>query len=356
MLLLQEFGFQVTFMSPQNTSFMENYTASLQQRGIEALYSPYVHSFSDHMKDHAKRYDLIVVCRADIAAEVLPTLETYCPDTPIIFNTIDLHFLRLERNFDVSRDWKIREKAEHYKRLEPWLIENTQATVVYSGHERNLLISMGLPEHKIFVFPLLIKSLDRKPKSFSERKGLVFVGGFQHTPNVDAIQYFCREIMPKIKSIDPEIILRVAGSNTPREVLDLQSESVEILGHVEDVLPLFESARLSIGPLRFGAGLKGKVATSMACGTPVVASEIAVEGMDLEPRKHFLLAQDTSGFVEEITRAYNNEELWNSLSANATLKAEELWGYNAGVRDLSKLLAYIGLECVIPPRKEIEFF
>jgi len=94
----------------------------------------------------------------------------------------------------------------------------------------------------------------------------------------------------------------------------------------------------------------------MVCGTPVVAGEIAVEGMNLEPRKHFLLAQDASGFVEETTRAYNNEELWNSLSANATLKAEELWGYNAGVRDLSKLLAYIGLECVIPPRKEIEFF
>jgi glycosyltransferase involved in cell wall biosynthesis len=161
--------------------------------------------------------------------------------------------------------------------------------------------------------------------------------------------------MPLLVKAAPEIKLRVVGSNPPQSVLELKNENVEIVGYVENLGEELQAARLSVAPLRFGAGLKGKVATSMANGTPVVASGIAVEGMDIKMNTDYLLANSPEDFVRQIFRAYGDATLWNELSINSKTQAESLWGFHAGALNLNELLERLNLHLELPTQR-VRFF
>jgi hypothetical protein len=118
MLILREFGFQVTFASPMNFNIEKSEALLLQRNGIEVLYHPYVGELSEHLKAHGSQYDLVLGCRANVLAESLPLIEKYCPNVPVIFHTADLHFLRLEREASLSKDWAVAKNAEEYRKLE----------------------------------------------------------------------------------------------------------------------------------------------------------------------------------------------------------------------------------------------
>jgi GT2 family glycosyltransferase len=350
MLLLREFGFQVTFLAPQDPRFMNGYTQNLQRNGIEVLYEPYVKSLRHHLETHGERYDMIISCRADVTKAALPILRMYCPGTPVVFHTADLHFLRLERQGSVNHDFETVTQAAKYKELELFLVQKADLTIVHSKFERDLLESLGVNGEKILVSPLLIESPEESSPHIS-RNGIVFVGGFNHPPNVDAMLYFCRDVMKEFSRMAPEIQLSIVGSNVPPEVASLEAHNIRVLGYVEDLDKVLDAARVSIAPMRFGAGLKGKVARSMANGTPVVASSIAIEGMDLEPGVHYLLANTTKEFLAQILSVYNDETLWNQVSLNSKKASEMLWGFEAGLKNIGELLKRLGIEIDSPQQK-----
>jgi glycosyltransferase involved in cell wall biosynthesis len=143
----------------------------------------------------------------------------------------------------------------------------------------------------------------------------MYIGGFQHTPNVDAVLYFVQSIYPLIKLNLPDIKFYILGSKPPDEIVDLATDSsIVVTGYLEDVAPYFNRCRLSVAPLRYGAGLKGKVITSLSYGLPMVASTIACEGIGLEDEINILIADDPAEFAEKVIRLYTDATLWNRLS------------------------------------------
>ena len=154
-------------------------------------------------------------------------------------------------------------------------------------------------------------------QSFAQRRDLVFVGGFRHPPNVDAAVWFAREVFPGIRARLPQVVFHCIGSDPSEAILALSAlDGVVVHGHVPDLLPAMEGMRIAVAPLRYGAGVKGKVNLSMAHGQPVVATSCGVEGMHLQDGNDVLVADDVHAFAEAVVRLYQDEELWNRLARN----------------------------------------
>jgi glycosyltransferase involved in cell wall biosynthesis len=187
-------------------------------------------------------------------------------------------------------------------------------TVAVSDDDRNTLLALA-PLAVVKVVPCIFDVPSTPPPSLCNRAGLFFIGGFWHTPNGDGIKWFVERILPLIQAEIPDVVLRIAGSNMGDDILALGVlPGVEVLGFVPEVEPLLDQHRVFIAPLRFGAGMKGKVAQSLANGLPVVATKIGAEGMTLVPGTHILVADEETRFADEVVRLLRDDDLWQRLS------------------------------------------
>jgi len=175
-------------------------------------------------------------------------------------------------------------------------------------------------------------------RSFAERRDIFFIGAFAHPPNTDAVLWFCREIFPLVLAQEPEMRFSVIGADPPAQVRALASDSVRILGYVPDVTPFLDGCRLSVAPLRYGAGVKGKVNQSLAYGLPVVATTQAVEGMFLEDGESALIANQPDELARAVLRLYRDPGLWERLSAGGLRVMEAHFGFEAARRALTELV------------------
>ena len=201
------------------------------------------------------------------------------------------------------------------------MIKAADATLVVSTVEKAVL-SEDAPGEKVHVLSN-IHQVPGRDKGFAERKDIYFVGGYQHPPNVDAACWFVNDIWPLIHQQLPEMRFHLIGSNAPEKVRALNGDGVVFHGFVESVQPYLSNCRLAVAPLRYGAGVKGKVNMSMAHGQPVVATPAAVEGMFAEHERELLVAQDAASFAAEVVRLYQDEELWNRLSDASVQNVED---------------------------------
>ena len=341
MLLLREMGFLVTFIPEDNYLYVPDYTPALQRVGIEMLYAPYVTSVSRHLKEFGQRYDLVFVSRPVALKRNLALVRRYCPNAKLLFHTVDLHFLRLSREAELTQSEDARHKARQMKELELQLIRHADITTVVSAHELSIL-RKELPDHKIRLLPYARLTQSSK-KGFLERRDIVFVGSYQHTPNVDAVKFFSQEIMPLVRQSLSGVRFYVIGSKPPLDVKELACEDIIITDFIPDLTPLLHSVRLSVAPLRYGAGIKGKIGGAMAVGLPVVATPIAAEGMSLTHGVNILIAEDPKAFADQITTLYQDENLWDSLSKNSLTFAERVWGAEPAWNILANTLADIDI-------------
>ncbi len=150
---------------------------------------------------------------------------------------------------------------------------------------------------------------------FAARRDLCFLGGYRHPPNVDAAMYFVRDILPLLRRRRRGLRVILAGSHMPEEVRALAGPGVEIAGMVPDLAALFDRCRVFVCPLRTGAGVKGKVASALAHGIPVVATPVGVEGAGLRDGQELLVADTPAAFADRVLRLYDDAALWNALSA-----------------------------------------
>src|SRR5207244_13222451 len=174
---------------------------------------------------------------------------------------------------------------------------------------------------------------------FTLRRDWLFIGSFQHTPNVDAVLFFVQSIYPLVRAHLPEAKFYIIGDKAPPEVIALASDNIVVTGLQRDAAPFFDSVKLSVAPLRFGAGVKGKINQSMAFGVPVVATSLAVEGMELRDREDVLVADDRENFARALIELYKSEELWNRLSENGIEKTRVLYSADAASQKLEFLFS-----------------
>jgi glycosyltransferase involved in cell wall biosynthesis len=177
----------------------------------------------------------------------------------------------------------------------------------------------------------------RKP--FAERHDLVFVGGFQHPPNTDAVTWFVRDVFPLVRAKLPDVKFHVIGSKVPASITALADEHVIVHGYVEDIAPYMDDCRVSVAPLRYGAGVKGKVNMAMSYGLPVVATPAAVEGMHVEPGQDVMVAADADAFADAVIRVYGDADLWGTLSARGLDNVRRHFSFDAAREALRRILS-----------------
>ena len=334
--LLRQLGHRVTFI-PDNLANVAPYTGELQKRGIEVVYYPYVKNVRDYLISHGSDFDAVVLSRCDFARKHIADVRLHAPQSRIIFDTVDLHSLRVHRQAQITVDPEAREKARQKEELEYDLICQADETWVTSSVEQELLQEKW-PEKSIQLVSNIV-DIPGSRTPFELRHDFLFIGGFQHTPNTDAVLFFLKKIYPIVKKRLRKAKFYIIGDKAPPEVVALAGENIVITGLQRDVGPFFESVRLSIAPLRFGAGVKGKINQSMAWGVPVVATSVAVEGMELIFGEDVLVADEPEEFARALVTLYESHELWNRLSQNGIRKTRELYSVEAAHEKLKSLFS-----------------
>ncbi len=344
LLLLREMDFQVTFIPEDNFLYMPEYTTALQRVGIEVLYAPYVSSVEQHLKDCSGRYDLAFLFRPGVVERHIKAIRKHCPKAKVLFHTVDLHYLRMSREAELQSDKTKKKAADEMKQRELAAILATDASIVHSTAEFELL-RPELPDAKLHVFPLIMDVRETE-NTFADRHDIVFIGGYQHSPNVDAVQYFVSEIMPILRQRLPGVRFYAVGSKPPTEIQALASEDIIVTGFIENLDQLLDKMRISVAPLRYGAGIKGKIGTAMAVGLPVVATPLAVEGMSLIDGENILVADEAEAFTDAIVRLYQDETLWNLIRESGLKFADNAWGAKAAWKILSTILADVDINTI----------
>jgi GT2 family glycosyltransferase/glycosyltransferase involved in cell wall biosynthesis len=334
--LLHQLGHRVTFI-PDNLANISPYTSELQKRGIEVWYHPYVKSVRDYLSEHGARFDVVILSRCDFARKHVENVRLYAPQSRVIFDTVDLHFVREDREARLTNDAKGQQQAQDRQRMEHELIDEADETWVVSEVEQQLL-QKSRPDRSIQVVSNIVE-ISGSNTPFALRRDWLFIGSFQHTPNVDAMIFFLREIYPLVKKRLADAKFYIIGEKVPPEVVALANENVIITGVQPDVRPFFDTVKLSIAPLRYGAGVKGKINQSMGCGVPVVATSLAIEGMDLRPGKDVLVADDPEHFASAIVTLYQSEELWERLSQNGVEKTRARYSVEVAREKLTELFS-----------------
>ena len=334
--ILRQLGHCVTFI-PDNLTKVMPYTSELQKRGIEVVYHPYVKKLSDYLISHGSGFDAVVLSRCDFARKHISDVRLHTPQSRIIFDTVDLHFVREDSEARLTGDPEARRKAQEKQRLEHELIEQADETWVVSCLEQQLLQEKQ-PNKSIQVVSNIV-DIPGSNRPFALRRDWLFIGGFQHRPNMDAVLFFVKEIYPLLSEHLRDAKFYIIGDKPPPEVAALATERIVVAGLQRDVRPFFDSVKLSVAPLRFGAGVKGKINQSMAFGVPVVATSMAVEGMELRDREDILVADKPEEFAGALIELYESEELWNRISANGVRKTRALYSVEAAREKLRFLFS-----------------
>jgi GT2 family glycosyltransferase/glycosyltransferase involved in cell wall biosynthesis len=318
-----DLGYAVTFM-PHNGWRREPYTTQLERMGIEVLGSST--DWWSHVVEMATGISHVWLSRPSVARAFIGHVRASLPDATVIFDTVDLHFLRVQREAETTSDSTRRRHALRQEIEELELIDMADITIVVSDVERDLLLSRT--ERPVLVVPNVHVDHPEAPGP-RDRSGILFVGGFRHTPNVDAMAWFVREILPRIADEEPGVSLTIAGSHPPDEVLALAGDRVTVTGWVDDLVPLYAAARVAVAPLRYGAGVKGKVGEAMSLGVPMVLTSIASEGMHIEHGAQALVADNPEDFAANVVQLLRDDDLWLRFSAAGRQLIHDCFGVDA---------------------------
>lgn len=329
--ILNELGHKVTFW-PNDLCRREPYTSQLQQMGVEVIYGR--NTLGKYLTKNGKYIDLVWICRRDIAWQCHKTVRKLT-NAPIFFDTIDLHYLREMRQTEVIGHRMLMKNAQKSKKIELDLARNSDVTLVVSPVEKSLLEKEGIGNVEILSN---IHALPVSTSSLNGRKYLMFIGGFVHPPNVDAIMWFVNSIWPNIKKILPDIKFYIVGSNLPPCIKALANTDIIVTGYQKDVEPYFRRSRVFVCPLRYGSGIKGKIGHSMSVGLPVVTTSVGAEGMGLVHEENVLIADDEGSFVSNVVRLYNCGELWKKLSCSGISHVKNRYSPEAAKKRIQTLI------------------
>jgi GT2 family glycosyltransferase len=269
----------------------------------------------------ARNFYAAILCRPLVADGLLKSLRRARPSLKIIFDTVDAYFIRLEREHRITGDAGRLEEAERYREIELRVARSSDLVWCTSPEDKKV-IEREAHGVRIEVIPT-IHPLHSRGKSFDERAHLLFIGNFAHRPNKDAVHHLMRDIFPLVKQSLPDVRLYVVGDNVTPDIAAYAAPDVEVLGYVPDVEPLYRSCRLMLVPLRYGAGLKGKLGESLSYGLPAVTTSTGAEGFGLTDGVEALIADEPQAFADAVIRAYGEKDLWERLAEQGYRHVEQ---------------------------------
>lgn len=327
----------VVFMA-SNRAWVERYTADLQALGIEVLYHPLSPDPVTLFRERGREFDAILLSRHYVAVEYVGLARLYAPQARLVFDTVDLHYLREQRAAELEQRSDLARQAEATRRQELKLMRECDVTLVVSPVEQAIL-AVDAPGVAVDVLSN-VHEVHGCRRPFGARRDLVFVGSFQHPPNVDAMLWYAREVQPRVVAALPDVILHVIGSQVTDEVRALAGANLVVHGFIDDIAPYMDGCRISLAPLRYGAGVKGKVNMAMSYGLPVVATPMAVEGMHVRAGEEVLVAVDADAFAAAVVSLYAEESAWNRLSRNGLANVAEHFSFAAAETAIRRIVGF----------------
>ena len=339
-LSLQRIGFEVTFVAADMQPGPG--AMALLEAGIPVMAEPWSATVEEVMRRQPE-FDLVYLHRIDVAQRYLPLAKHYLPKARLVYSVADLHHLRLSRQAK-AEDRPELEPAVGAVRLQEMLAAaSSHAVITHSTAEAELL-RRELPKAEVVVAPWEIAP-EPTPAGHAERSGVAFVGHYAHAPNLDAALWLVHEIMPLVWKQAPHIRCILAGSTLPDSLRNPADPRIVPLGQFETVAGALDRVRLTVAPLAYGAGLKGKVADSLAVGVPCVCSPIAAEGFDLPPPLRAFVAGDAAGLAASIVRMHEEAHAFEVCRAAGLDFIRDR--FNAGVVDVA-LRRAAGLPALAP--------
>jgi len=287
-----------------------------------------------------RSFEIAILEFFDLAAVVYDSLRTWQPEARIVVDSVDVHFHRLQSQARLSGLNEDKIAAEKVKEEEVRTYRRADLVITVSDADRRILKSEGL-RVPIDVLPTLHAMLPPRPRPGGDRLELLFVGGYRHPPNVDAVVYLCNEILPLIKAHIPNVRLRLIGSNLTDDVRQLASSDVEVLGYVEDTSDYLFSSHISVAPIRYGAGINGKIGEAMAHGVPVVTTSVGAQGFGLVSGHHLLVGDNAADFAQAVVRLWSNAGLYEEVRHRGWGFIEANFSVVAVGRRLPKLITNI---------------
>ena len=310
--IFREMGYEISIAS---FSPVDHTLAALKSSGVQCIHLKLNDSsFMEHLA--MEGYDIAVFDTFLMEEKLSWMFRESLPDCMTVLDLQDLHSLRYARAkrpslslstnaLDLDNEITYREMASIYR---------SDLTLVISLAELNWLKQHFLIDHRYLLYlPFLFDSTRAyrfTNRSFEERKDLLMLGNFLHKPNLDQVKFTINELYGPLQASLPEVVIKIIGAYPPQELRDLakNKKNVQLLGYQDDLQPFLDNSRLMIAPLRFGAGLKGKLFDAMCNGLPFVASEVAKEGI-LGVADTYI-SKTTEEFIDKLVNIYTSSSAW----------------------------------------------
>ncbi len=320
--MLVDHGFHVTFW-PANAYHDLVYTPPLQQLGVEVLYgSEYVGRFDEWMAANGAYLEAVVLNRPHISVDLVSSVRNHSAAT-LIYYGHDIHHLRMQQQLALQPDRELEVETRRFRVFEHALWQQADVTLYPSADETEH-VSGWLRDNareantRALTIPLYAYDPldDSEVPGPESRRGILFVAGFAHAPNVDAATWFVSEVLPLIKAQVGPVDVLLVGSNPRPEVLALAGDGVQVTGYVTDdaLCEYYRLARVSIAPLRFGGGVKGKVLESLRYGTPCVTTSVGMQGLG-NAAGFMPVADDAPGMAGHIVALLRDDSRWLEVSS-----------------------------------------
>jgi len=316
---LQRLGCRITFAAHHRDSFyafartVEQDVAALRSADVEVVRQPAGAHLEPLLVARGAEFDVVVMSPYPIAHRYLGAVRRHAPGALAVYNAIDLGHVQHFRRARATGNVPDLMRALDAKRQETALARDADAVLVCSEQERETLLG-ACPGARVLVVGHVVRP-DPSPAPFDARSGLLFLGSFAHSANVDAMRYFVAEVLPAVRRADPGIDLAIVGLDPQGDVTPLAGPGVSVTGWVGDLDAEFARARVFVAPLRWGAGIKIKVLDSLARGVPAVVTPVAAEGLHLVDGDSALVAAEPGAFAAAVVRLHEERELWERVAA-----------------------------------------
>ena len=291
---------------------------ALETQGIELIRRP--DTIEQWLTEHGRHVREVWLARPEIASKLIGLVRAHT-SARITYYTHDLHHLRIEREAELRLDPELRTKAERV-RTEECAVFRAVDQVTSSSEDEAELIRNLAPTTPVTVLPPYYYEAEeiraRDAEHFAALYDVLFVGGFPHTPNIDAALFIANEVMPLVWRERPDARLMLVGYAPPPEVSALACPRIVVTGQVPKVEPFLDHARVVLVALRYGAGVKGKTVDALRLGVPVVATPIGVEGIGIEPGREAIVAEDAEALAKGVLELFRDPERCAALSDAGT--------------------------------------
>ena len=273
--------------------------AKLISMGVKIFFPVTVDTLENQLRSFFP--DVVVLSRPNVVYELAALVRRVAPKAPIIYDTVDVHHLRLRRaGDDAARGMRELERQAGEKSDQVWAISPEDAAV----------FKKLCPDRSIGVVSSA-HTLTDSPSGPDGRQGLIFIGNFAHPGNVAGLTWFFEKIWPQLIILAPATTLTIVGEGFPKTMHRFLGVEVRSRGYVENLEQLLAGVRVAIAPLTFGSGIKGKVLDPMAAGVPVVGTSIAVEGMGRDIIQAVTVADGPEEFAKACVKLMQDEDIWS---------------------------------------------